>query len=80
MINPDSNGSQISKKIETPRTSVYMALEKLYSLGFIYLIPSLNERKNYMAADPDKLVMKLKRQMIFYVLLVMLQQIQTYWG
>lgn len=60
--NPDSNGSQISKKIDTPRTSVYMALEKLYSLGFIYLIPSLNERKNYMAADPDKLVMKLKSE------------------
>lgn len=57
---PDSNGSQISKKINTPRTSVYMALDKLYSLGFIYLIPSMNERKNYMAADPDKLVLKLK--------------------
>lgn len=60
--NPDSNGSQISKKIDTPRTSVYMALERLYSLGFIYLIPSLNERKNYMAVDPDKLVMKLKSE------------------
>ena len=59
---PDSNGSQISKKIDTPRTSVYMALEKLYSMGFIYLIPSLNDRKNYMAVEPDKLVLKLKNE------------------
>ena len=43
---PNSNGSQISKRIETPRTSVYMALEKLYSTGFIHMIPGLNERKN----------------------------------
>lgn len=59
---PDSNGSQISKKIDTPRTSVYMALEKLYSMGFIYLIPSLNDRKNYTAVEPDKLVVKLKSE------------------
>ncbi len=61
---PNSNGSQISKKIDTPRTSVYMALDRLYTLGFVYLVPSENERKNYIAVEPSNLMPKLKKDYI----------------
>ena len=46
---PNSNGSQISKKIDTPRTSVYMALDRLYALGYVYLVPAENESKHDIA-------------------------------
>ncbi len=61
---PNSNGSQISKKIDTPRTSVYMALDRLYTLGYVYLVPSENERKNYIAVEPENLMPKLKEDFI----------------
>ena len=61
---PNSNGSQISKKIDTPRTSVYMALDRLYALGYVYLVPAENERKNYIAVEPENLMPKLKEDFI----------------
>ena len=61
---PNSNGSQISKKIDTPRTSVYMALDRLYALGYVYLVPAENERKNYIAVEPENLMPKLKEDYI----------------
>ena len=47
---PKQNGSQIAKQLNFPRTSIYAAIEKLYSIGTIKLIPETTNV--YIAKDP----------------------------
>ncbi|MCX7772611.1 MAG: hypothetical protein N2376_05800 [Clostridia bacterium] len=53
------NGSQIAKKINASRSSVYAALNNLYKRGVVYLIPG--ETNLYRAESPDTLIEKIKR-------------------
>lgn len=48
--NPDVNGSQITKRVDLPKPSVYLAVDKLYQRGLINLIPG--KSKQYRAQDP----------------------------
>lgn len=52
------NGSQIAKKINVSRSSVYLALNNLYSRGSVYLIPG--DSNKYRAENPEILVEKMK--------------------
>lgn len=52
------NGSQIAKKINTSRSSVYSALNNLYCRGVVYLIPG--DTNMYRAENPEILVEKMK--------------------
>lgn len=60
LTNPDSNGSQIAKKINLPKPSIYLALDKLYQRGLINLIPG--KSKQYRAQDPVIAFKQLKQQ------------------
>jgi len=52
------NGSQIAKKINASRSSVYSALNNLYKKGIVYLIPG--DTNMYRAENPEVLVEKMK--------------------
>lgn len=52
------NGSQIAKKINTSRSSVYAALNTLYERGIIYLVPG--DTNLYRAEKPEVLVEKIR--------------------
>lgn len=54
--NPGINGTQLSKITKLPRTSVYTALEELSKSSKIKLIPSSDDRKNYIPLDPKLFV------------------------
>lgn len=56
--NPRINGSQVAKKINIPRTSVYSSIENLYQRGAIHLIPESSN--TYVANDPVEFIKKLK--------------------
>lgn len=71
--NQNSNGSQITKRVDLPKPSVYLALDKLYQRGLINLIPS--KSKQYIAQDPLIALEKL-RQEFNAGLDITLQQIQ----
>ena len=47
--NANANGSQISKRVDLPKPSVYLALDKLYQRGLINLIPG--KTKQYQAQE-----------------------------
>lgn len=49
--NPNSNGSQITKRIDLPKPSVYLALDKLYQRGLINLIPGKSKQYQAQAAN-----------------------------
>lgn len=53
------NGSQIAKDLNISRSSIYSALENLYSRAVIYLLQS--ESKTYKAEDPEILFERLKK-------------------
>ena len=52
------NGSQIAKKINASRSSVYLALDNLYKRGCVYLISG--DTNMYIAEKPDILIEKMK--------------------
>lgn len=52
------NGSQIAKKINASRSSVYSALNNLYSRGIVYLISG--DTNIYRAENPETLIEKIK--------------------
>jgi HTH-type transcriptional regulator, sugar sensing transcriptional regulator len=52
------NGSQIAKKINASRSSVYLALDNLYKRGCVYLISG--DTNMYMAEKPEILIEKMK--------------------
>lgn len=52
------NGSQIAKKINVSRSSVYSALNNLYNRGIIYLVPG--NTNMYRAENPEILIEKIK--------------------
>lgn len=52
------NGSQIAKKINASRSSVYLALDNLYKRGCVYLISG--DTNMYTAEKPDILIEKMK--------------------
>lgn len=54
------NGSQIAKKINASRSSVYSALNHLYQRGIVFLIPG--DTQMYRAENPETLIEKLKAQ------------------
>lgn len=47
--NPNVNGSQLTKQLDVPKPSIYLALDKLYTKGLVNLIPS--KTKQYIAQD-----------------------------
>ncbi|MDO5088866.1 MAG: helix-turn-helix domain-containing protein [Leptotrichiaceae bacterium] len=59
---PMSNGTQISKKKDISRSAVYNALEKLCDSGYVYIVPTEEDKKNYMAAEPLEIISKLKEE------------------
>jgi sugar-specific transcriptional regulator TrmB len=52
------NGSQIARRINASRSSVYSALNNLYSRGIVYLIPG--DTNMYRAENPEILVEKMR--------------------
>ncbi|MBM7556050.1 TrmB family transcriptional regulator [Halanaerobacter jeridensis] len=56
---PNSNGSQLAKSLNLPRTSVYSALDNLYEEGIIFLLPN-QKSKTYKAVPPTELLDNLK--------------------
>lgn len=52
------NGSQIARKINSSRSSVYSALNNLYKRGIVYLIPG--NTNMYRAENPKILVKKMR--------------------
>lgn len=58
--NPNSNGSQITKRIDLPKPSVYLALDKLYQRGLINLIPG--KSKQYQAQSANIALEKLRAE------------------
>ncbi len=57
---PKQNGSQIAKFLNLPRTSIYSAIEKLYNIGAIMLIPETTNV--YVAKEPLEFIRKLKEE------------------
>lgn len=51
--NPGENGTQISKKIGVSRSAVYNSLEKLEKEMILKLLPTNDDKKNYIAVDPS---------------------------
>lgn len=56
--NGDLNGSQISKLLNIPRTSIYTSLESLYQKGYVSML--LGDPTVYKAQDPKAFVEKIK--------------------
>lgn len=56
------NGTQLSKAMNQPRSTVYMGLESLLKKNIIYLIPTQTDKKNYNPIYPQDLVKRLKRE------------------
>lgn len=56
------NGTQLSKVMNQPRSTVYMGLESLLKKNIIYLIPTQTDKKNYNPIYPQDLVKRLKRE------------------
>lgn len=56
------NGTQLSKSMNQPRSTVYMGLESLLKKNIIYLIPTQTDKKNYNPIYPQDLVKRLKRE------------------
>jgi len=52
------NGSQIAKKLNISRSSVYSALNNLYSRGVVFLLPG--DTNQYRAENPKTLFQKLR--------------------
>lgn len=59
------NGTQISKKLKLPRSSVYTALEELANKQIVYIIPSEKDLKNYNPIYPEDLVKKIKNEYLY---------------
>ena len=59
---PMSNGTQISKKIDISRSAIYTALEKLCEKGYVYTVPTEEDKKNYMAMEPMEIIAELKEE------------------
>lgn len=57
--NPKSNGSQLAKVLNLPRTSVYSALDNLYQRGAVFLLAK-QKTKTYVAVAPIEFLRKLK--------------------
>lgn len=57
---PNQNGSQIAKELDITRPSAYLALDKLYRKGAIYLVSG--DSKDYVAKDPKTLFSELKEK------------------
>ncbi len=74
--NVNANGSQISKRVDLPKPSVYLALDKLYQRGLINLIPG--KSKQYQAQDITIALTKLRDEYNTNLdnALMQLQQIQ----
>lgn len=57
---PSQNGSQIAKELNITRPSAYLAIDKLYRKGAVYLVSG--NSKDYVAKDPESLLSDLQKQ------------------
>lgn len=57
-----SSGYKISKDLNISRSSIYQAIEALFSKGFILLLPG--ETKEYVGKDPDILFNELEKKFV----------------
>ena len=60
--NPGLNGTQLSKIVDLPRTTIYQSLDILYERGIITLIPTQTDKKNYIPVEPIGIVENIKRE------------------
>ena len=57
---PNQNGSQLAKELTITRPSAYLALDKLYKKGAVYLVSG--NSKDYVAKQPNELLKDLQNQ------------------
>jgi len=57
---PNQNGSQIAKELNITRPSAYLALDKLYKKGAIYLVSG--NSKEYVAKQPSTMLKDMQNQ------------------
>lgn len=57
---PNQNGSQIAKELNITRPSAYLALDKLYKKGAVYLVSG--NSKDYVAKQPNSLLKDMQTQ------------------
>lgn len=60
--NPGLNGTQLSKIVDLPRTTIYQSLDALYERGIITLIPTQSDKKNYIPVEPRGIVENIKKE------------------
>lgn len=74
---PALNGTQLSKILDMPRTTVYNALTSLCERKIINLIPSDSDKKNYIPVAPDILISKIQNEykQIFENIVFLLEKI-----
>ncbi len=60
--NPGLNGTQLSKIVDLPRTTIYQSLDSLYERGIITLIPTQSDKKNYIPVEPRGIVENIKKE------------------
>ena len=60
--NPGLNGTQLSKIVDLPRTTIYQSLDALYERGIITLIPTQSDKKNYIPVEPKGIVENIKKE------------------
>lgn len=63
--NSGQNGTQLSKKLKLPRSSVYTSLEELAKKEIVYIIPSDKDLKNYNPIYPEDLVKRIKNEYLY---------------
>lgn len=59
------NGTQLSKILNLPRSSVYGALENLLKKNIVYIIPTNKDLKNYNPIYPEDLVKRIKNEYMY---------------
>ena len=60
--NPGLNGTQLSKIVDFPRTTISQSLDALYERGIITLIPTQSDKKNYIPVEPRGIVENIKKE------------------
>lgn len=60
--NPGLNGTQLSKIVDLPRTTIYQSLDALYERGIVTLIPTQSDKKNYIPVEPRGIVENIKKE------------------
>ena len=64
VYNPGLNPTQLSKILEISRSASYTSVTNLENKGFVFLIPTNDDSKNYNPESPNKILKKLKIEYI----------------